>query len=162
LFESIKMQRKPIFLAIAFILPIVIFVFLKMFGKNEFEIPIFHKDKIEAVAGCDNKYVAPYILPDTIITSVGGNGSEAILILFSGIEKEGKMRLNEKYKPNQLQVVSLSEENAKGMKCAFLLADKFNSVLVDNKRQIRGYYQITTRDEVDRLMVELSILFKEY
>jgi hypothetical protein len=156
------MQRKTIFLAIAFILPVLIFVFLKMFGKNEFEIPIFHKDKIEAISGCGYNYTAPYILSDTILASMGGRKSDATLVLFSQMQEEGRMRLAEKYKPNQLQIVSFGEEGNEKMKCAFLLTEKFNSALIDGNGQIRGYYQTTNREEVDRLMIELSILFKEY
>jgi hypothetical protein len=33
---------------------------------------------------------------------------------------------------------------------------------VDNKMQIRGYYQLTTREEADRLLMEISILLKDY
>jgi hypothetical protein len=156
------MQRKTIFLAIAFILPIIVFVFLKMFGKNEFEIPVFHKDKVDTIGGCDYKYSAPYVLPDTILSSMGSKQSDATLVLFSQMQKEGAIRLAEKYKPNQLQVVTINVEDGQEMRCVFLLTEKFNSVLIDSKGQIRGYYQITTREEVDRLMIELSILFKEY
>jgi hypothetical protein len=155
------MQRKSIFLSLALILPVIVFVFLKIFGKNKFEIPVFHDKKVEVVAGCDYKYVAPYLLPDSVLAMIDWKGNEATLIMFSKMEGEGKMRLTEKFEPNKLQVVNLAEGDGK-KKCIFLLSDKFNAVLVDQKKQIRGYYQLSTREESDRLMVELSILLNDY
>jgi hypothetical protein len=156
------MQRKTIFLSLALILPVIVFVFLKMFGKNKFEIPVFHDKKVELVTGCDYKYAAPYLLPDSALSAIGWKGNEATLIMFSKMEGEGKMRVSEKFESTKLQVVNLAEGDGKKMKCAFLLSDKFNAVLVDQKKQIRGYYQLSTREEVDRLMVELSILLNDY
>jgi hypothetical protein len=37
-----------------------------------------------------------------------------------------------------------------------------NVVLVDNKKRIRGYYAIGSREETDRLIVEMEILLKKY
>lgn len=156
------MQRKSILLSLALILPVIVFVFLKMFGKNKFEIPVFHDKKVEVVAGCDHKYTAPYTLPDSALAAIGWKGNEATLITFSKMEEEGKMRLTEKFEPTKLLVVNLGEEDGEKLKCIFLLSNKFNAVLLDNKKQIRGYYQLSTREETDRLIVELSILLNDY
>jgi hypothetical protein len=156
------MKRKAIFLSLVFILPVIVFVFLKMFGKNEFEIPVFHSKKVAAVSGCNDGFAVPYTLPDSILYSIGWKNAEATLILFSTMEKEGIMRLKERYSSTKLHIITMSENDLKRLRCPFLLPDKFGSVLVDNKRQIRGYYQLTTREETDRLLVELSILLKEY
>ncbi len=156
------MKRKTIFLSLALILPVIVFVFLKMFGKNKFEIPVFHDKKVEVVAGCDYTYTAPYMLPDSSLSAIGWKGNEATLIVFSNMEVEGKMRLSEKFEPTKLQIVSLSEMDGEKLKCIFLLPDKFNAVLLDHKKQIRGYYKLSTREETDRLMIELSILLNDY
>jgi hypothetical protein len=156
------MQRKSILLSLALILPVIVFVFLRMFGKNKFEIPVFHYKKMEVVAGCDYKYTAPYTLPDSTLSAIGWKGNEATLITFSKMVVEGRMRLAEKFEPTKLQVVSLAEEEGKKLRCTFLLSDKFNAVLVDQKKQIRGYYQLRSREETDRLMVEVSILLNDY
>jgi hypothetical protein len=34
--------------------------------------------------------------------------------------------------------------------------------IVDNQNRIRGYYDATDRDEVDRLIVEIKIILKQY
>jgi hypothetical protein len=156
------MQRKTIFLSLALILPVIVFVFLKMFGKNKFEIPVFHSKVVEKVAGCDYNYPTPYSVPDSVLSSMGWKGNEATLITFLKMEGEGKMRLTERFEPNKLQVVTLTESEGAKWKCAFLLSDKFNAVLVDQKKQIRGYYQVNTREEIDRLIVEVSILLNDY
>jgi hypothetical protein len=46
--------------------------------------------------------------------------------------------------------------------CIFVVPSGSNAVLVDGERRIRGYYQLDGRDETDRLLVELKILFNEY
>jgi hypothetical protein len=42
------------------------------------------------------------------------------------------------------------------------LAEPFDAVLVDSKRRIRGQYDLKDRDEVDRLITEVAIIFKQY
>jgi hypothetical protein len=37
-----------------------------------------------------------------------------------------------------------------------------NVVLVDSKKKIRGYYTIGSREEADRLILEMEILLKKY
>ena len=37
-----------------------------------------------------------------------------------------------------------------------------NVVLVDSEKRIRGYYSIGSREEVDRLILELQILLSKY
>jgi hypothetical protein len=44
----------------------------------------------------------------------------------------------------------------------FLVSEKYSAVLVDGKKQIRGYYQLATREEADRLLMEISILLRDY
>ena len=158
------MQRKTIFLSLAFILPIIVFVFLKMFGKNQFEIPVFHAKKVEMGSGCDYQYVAPYILPDSILSMIGWKNEQATLIIYSNIVSLEVKRLSEEFEPSMLQVVTMADDSKASMvkNCVFLLPAKSNAVLVDQKKQIRGYYQLTNRDEVDRLMVEISILVNDY
>jgi hypothetical protein len=158
------MQRKTIFLSLAFILPIFVFIFLKFFGKNQFEIPVFHSKKVEMVSGCDYQYVAPYILPDSVLSTIGWKNGPATLIIYSNIVGLEVKRLSEEFEPSMLQVVSITNDDraSKLKNCVFLLPTTSNAVLVDQKKQIRGYYQLTNRDEVDRLMVEVSILLNDY
>jgi hypothetical protein len=159
------MKRKNIYLSLALVLPVLVFVFLKFFGRNQFEIPVYHVDKLEIPNGCDIKYDVPYLVADSTLVSLGSNARRPSLILFNAISSENSVRLAEEMNPNKLQVVSLDDSvksNEQFLSCVFLLPDKFNAVLVDVQRRIRGYYQIESREEMDRLLVELKILFNEY
>ncbi len=160
------MKRKNLFLSLALILPILVFLFLKFFGKNKFEIPIFHQTKIESVADCDLKYQLPYTVADSILTSLHCDGKRATLILFKPLDGENDLRFKEEIEQSKLQIVSiddsLSVDFKKGLSCVFLLPVKENAILVDEQRRIRGYYHMDSREEMDRLLVELKILFNEY
>jgi hypothetical protein len=156
------MKRKILFLSLALLLPVIVFLFLKTFGRNQFDIPVYHTDSVEFVAGCDRRFEAPYVIADSVASEIRWQGNEATLISFAEIPSEGLMRLKEDFEPSQLQIVSINKSEFARFKCAFLVSEKFNAVLVDSKKQIRGYYQLTTREEADRLLMEISILLKDY
>ncbi|MFN7262144.1 MAG: hypothetical protein ACK5TU_19800 [Cyclobacteriaceae bacterium] len=156
------MKRKILFLSLALLLPVIVFLFLKMFGRNQFDITVYHKDSVEFMVGCERIFEAPYIIADSIASGIGWQGNEATLISFAKIPSEGLMRLKEDFEPSRLQIVSINEAELARLKCVFLVSERYNAVLVDSKRQIRGYYQLTTREEADRLLMEISILLKDY
>ncbi len=156
------MKRKILFLSLALLLPVIVFLFLKTFGRNQFDIPVYHKDSVEFIAECERTFVAPYVIADSVASEIGWQGNEATLISFAEIPSEGLMRLKEDFEPSQLQIVSLNESEFARLRCVFLVSKKYNAVLMDSKKQIRGYYQLTTREEADRLLMEISILLKDY
>lgn len=156
------MKRKILFLSLALLLPVIVFLFLKTFGRNQFDIPVYHKDSVEYIAGCERTFEAPYAVADSVTVQIGWQGNEATLISFAKIPSEGLMRLKEDFEPSQLQIVSISDSDVARLKCVFLASEKYNAVLLDGKRQIRGYYQLTSREETDRLLMEISILLKDY
>ncbi|MCX8491549.1 MAG: hypothetical protein ORN54_10825 [Cyclobacteriaceae bacterium] len=156
------MKRKIFFLSLALLLPVIVFLFLKKFGRNQFDISVYHKDSVEYIVGCERVFEAPYVIADSVASEIGWQGKEATLISFSEIPLEGLMRLKEDFEPSQLQIVSLNALEVARLKCFFLVSEKYNSVLVDGKKQIRGYYQLATREEADRLLMEISILLKDY
>lgn len=45
---------KFIFLGVLLLFPVLIYLFLQGFGKNEFEIPIFHQEGVEMLYECDS------------------------------------------------------------------------------------------------------------
>jgi hypothetical protein len=156
------MKRKILFLSLALLLPVIVFLFLKTFGRNQFDIPVYHKDSVEFIAGCERTFEAPYVIADSVTAEIGWKGNEATLISFAKIPSEGLMRLKEDFEPSQLQIVSFNESKFARLRCVFLVSEKYNAVLIDSKKQIRGYYQLTSRDEADRLLMEISILLKDY
>ncbi len=46
--------------------------------------------------------------------------------------------------------------------CIFFLYNPFDLVLLDSKGMIRGQYESASREEMDRLLTELSIILKQY
>ena len=46
--------------------------------------------------------------------------------------------------------------------CVFLMRGDTPVVVVDNRNRIRGYYYASDRDEVDRMIVEIKIILKQY
>ncbi len=51
---------------------------------------------------------------------------------------------------------------AERKKCFLFLEEPNDLILVDSAKRIRGYYQLSSREEVDRLLMELSIMLKRY
>jgi hypothetical protein len=63
----------------------------------------------------------------------------------------------------QPAALALSEPELNFLRrCVLLLKDPYNIVVVDDRKRIRGYYEGDSRDEIDRLLIELSIILKKY
>ena len=46
--------------------------------------------------------------------------------------------------------------------CVLLMPSETSLTLVDHRNRIRGYYDGSDLDEVDRLIVEIKVILKEY
>ncbi len=165
------MKRKIIYLFLALLLPGLIFVFLKRFGKNEFAIPLYHQQGVDSLNSiCGTRYEQPYRLPDTVLQKTGWTGGPASLFVFDpAIGEPGELRkIAETFNERELQTIEVSNHqfgNAtinRWRSCVFMVRGPWNAVLVDNEKRIRGYYAINSREETDRLILELEILLKKY
>ena len=166
-------MRKSIYLVVALLFPILIFLFLKFFGRNEFEVLPLYQEAADAFpSDCGIQYSAPYTIPDSL-KHYPDFSSEAKLHLwiFADKNNEEKLRKN---------VRRLGEEMAQGhapisviwiqkdsidnfdllKKCVLLLQDDQSIALTDQMQRIRGQYDGATRKDTDRLIVELEIIFK--
>jgi hypothetical protein len=56
----------------------------------------------------------------------------------------------------------LGEKVMQRKKCVFLLKEPFDLVMVDRAGVIRGQYTSNDREEVDRLIMEITIILKRY
>lgn len=148
---------KKIILFVALPLPVLVFLFLKFFGKNEFDVPVYWKDGIN-VSGC-NPHLGPYVLPDSALNAWGWKKEKATLIVLNeaGI-KENLARVADLFDKGDYATIKVSDVPS----CLLLAGDSSKVVLVDDDKRIRGYYTPTTRKETDRLAVELRILLKQY
>jgi hypothetical protein len=160
--------KKIIFLFLALILPVLIFIFLRTFGKNEFNVPLIYAEGVaEIPTGCDYKYNAPYVLADTIVNKLDPRGNSLIVVNYSD-QEEALMQLVQRMNDRRLVIISSGDPDVTVLQqntfknCALLLKEPNNVVVIDNQKQIRGYYDVNDRDELDRLQAELNILLQKY
>jgi hypothetical protein len=155
--------KKALFLFLALLLPVGIFIFLRSFGKNEFDVPAFYQDKAPIVAECGLSYKAPYVLPDSVMTQLAGEGkNELYLIHLSG---DLSSRIKQEIKDKEVTFVegTLFQKNIEQFKkCILLVPAQEDLIVVDSLGKIRGYYSSLDREEVDRLLLETKILLKKY
>lgn len=162
------MIKKLIYLFLALLLPIGVFLFLRAFGKNEFSIPVYYEtEKPEYPASCQFSYTVPYTIPDSILRAAGWKeGSVALLIADTSPEVTKNMKhLTEEFESSDFQRLYPHQDNARWdswCTCFFFLKKPWSVVLIDSERKIRGYYAPNSREEMDRLTVEMKILLKQY
>jgi hypothetical protein len=146
---------KKILLVVALGAPALVFLFLFSFGENRFDIPVYWSDGVN-VQGC-KKQPGPYLLPDSALNAWGWKGDKATLIVLdqTGI-KQNLARIADLFGGEYATI-----QPGPVPTCLLLAGDSSKVVLVDSKKQIRGYYTPTTRKETDRLRDELGILLKQ-
>ncbi|MEL7004482.1 MAG: hypothetical protein AAFN93_17375 [Bacteroidota bacterium] len=167
-------------------LPISIFVFLKEFGNNKFEIPIYYENGInnsfDECSGVSGGQFYAYSLK-------ANNAELTTANLFIFYQQDVDLSQNElsniwsrlqdvfkqksvgfvTYTPESnvlnmsegIGVEILSEEDFKRKMHCDAVTDTVNQfILVDKMSRIRGYYDFEL-EEVDRLIVETKILIEE-
>jgi hypothetical protein len=162
------MSRKIVFLFIALLLPILIFLFLKRFGKNQFEIPVYYTmsaDSLNTI--CHTHYSSPYAVPDSSLNALSWTNKKAMIVVFgTSVDKELN-RIPDTFDKGDFEIILVQDKIKQTSayqrinKCVFFITPPKDIVLVDQKKRIRGYYGVS-RDEIDRLIVELKILLKQY
>ena len=161
--------KKLIFLTLALLLPLAIFIFLKIFGRNEFNVPMMHQEgQIEPPENCDFTYPLPYTTPDSLIDLLALKTEDSLYVLYFDRSISTAMRrvaTETRWFP--LQVIDPASfprgTDLRIVKeCILLMQPPASVALVDNKNRIRGYYDGSDRDEVDRLLVEIKIILKQY
>ena len=170
-----SMNKKSVYLIIALVLPVSIFVFLKLTGKNQFDIPIYYANGIDSLTTiCKNDYAKPYHIADSILARLKWQPKECSIFILGNSNQIELKRLNDVFSNESYGFYSIGFEpeideivlNAidfdKWRNCIFVINEKMNVVLMDKEKRIRGYYSIGSREEMDRLIVEMKILLKQY
>ena len=156
-------SKKFVFLFVALLVPGIIFIFLKMFGTNQFDIDLLYSDEMpEFTKTCDGSYTLPYRLPDSLFRAVNERSDSAVFVHFGQPEATFIRRVMTRYSEDPVGYKVLDESNSSLKKCIFILEEPFDVALVDNKGRIRGKYNSAEREEVDRLITELAILIRKY
>jgi hypothetical protein len=160
---------KIILLTLALLLPVAIFVFLKMFGRNEFQVPpLFEHGAIAAPENCNFTYSSPYVVADSVITNLRLNRVDSLYVLYFDPSLKAVMdRVGEEFKWAHVTIVAPSAFGNKAdlrllKECVLLMKPPASVALLDQKNRIRGHYDGSDRDEVDRLAVEMKIMLKKY
>lgn len=167
-----KKYLKGIILVAILLIPIFIFLFLKFFGENRFDIPIYHTEGFTSPFAHCESYSGSYTVKGLSDSNLPG------VYLFLKPNEDFdfrqvnniKNRLTEalgdightvfttdslQRQTNVLDAVTLRQK----LNCDFI-SDTLNQyILVDSKSRIRGYYN-TEREEIDRLIVEMKILLE--
>lgn len=162
-------SKKPLFLLLALLLPILIFLFLKFAGRNEFNIPVFHEQGVtDPTSSCDPILDKPYTVKRWQgIPEKAWRPANVVLFPQEGFDPlRAISRLGEEFNSEELSVIDAcrldSAECTYWRRCVFYAPGTRETVLFDQDGRIRGYYDLRTREEEDRLRVELKILLKKY
>jgi hypothetical protein len=157
--------KKIMLLFLALLFPVLIFLFLKFFGKNEFTVPpLYIVEYPENMNECGVTVELPYRIADSVRTSLTRSAENFTLIYFGELNSASSKNMDkvtEQYK-NKIAFEILPDSLSRIKDCVFFLRHPNDLVLVDNHGTIRGHYISGDRDEIDRLRMELSILLKEY
>lgn len=163
------MKYKWVYLFFAIFLPILLTFFLKFFGKSEFNIPVYYESGVNADTlskDCRYQYSAPYKVADSLIRNLSTNVHKPMVITIdsSSETKKNFERIDEELVNGEYDFVVLKNTipNTQLMSCALFMKKPWTTVLIDDQYRIRGYYAPVTREEMDRLIVELKILLRKY
>jgi len=184
--------KKILFLFLALLLPAAVFIFLKLFGKNEFAVPPLFQDVVEVHAGCESfAYHTPYVIHDSVLSTLSWSRNDSItLVVFEDALEENKKKIStqvnriftefptekvhffshfeefstEKELPHsRVSILKINNNQFSTFKnCIFLLKPSDNVVMIDSKRRIKGQYNLLDLEDADRLMTEMKIILKKY
>lgn len=179
-------SKQLIILSLAFVLPIMIFIFLKTLGKNEFAVePLYQLGAINVSVDCGVEYKTPYTVSQRVLEDLYWSEQDSLTLYVFDVlqfdEAAVTTKLKETYSGEELElhkVISDSLSIGKGqdmnpilrdavtieqlMDCFFIMEKGKNAVLVDKLKRIRGHYDLSKREEIDRLAVEVKIMLKKY
>jgi len=176
-----KRLNKIVIVSLVLLLPVLVYSFLKEYGSNQFDLPVYHKDG-NPIAEC-NAASEQHRL--TIEILFENNASPPLLIFIpDAVKNEYYSDLNnvlDKYPMIDVRALYIEGDSLiEGLhymgtsltgylnfiNCELILGEDhwLNSgisnkyVLIDSSRKIRGYYDCTQLSEIERLDIELDIL----
>ncbi len=175
--------KKILFLIAALIIPSMVYVFLRGFGNNKFEIPVYYSEGI-TIEGCTSDIKKAHFVNFENYDLEG-----AQLFFFSQWIKSNEFlrqckriktkpyhvaftAISDTVMHNELGNTLVVKDEAQLFKianCALVIGQDsaisiplYNQlILVDADKRIRGYYDGNDIEDMDRLDIELDILSKE-
>jgi len=128
-------MKKTIFLILTLAIPVSIFLFLKIFGNNEFEVPVFFE---EGIPDCANSS-KPHQVPLEQLSSTNGTiGAESLdgYLIFGSLSEDDSLNLN-----NQIiQLVRIQDAfyEIGAPTFVFLGGDETNETVIRRKLEETG------------------------
>ena len=165
------------------VVPALIFIFLRLFGENKFDVPVQHPDGLN-IPGCQ-KQNAPHQVPaiDSLgldqpvyhliyvqgepvdryklneLKRISLNNPDVSLLLF--FYNEPSASLAENYREQNWNIFIMENEQLEELnRCGFGNITKHPLIFTDPEQHIRGYYDIDRKKELDRLEGEIKILME--
>jgi hypothetical protein len=163
--------KKIIFLFVALLLPGCIFLFLKIFGKNQFDVePLFQKEAPVLPADCTPAQ-GPFVVPDSLLSFQRQPDDSLTIIFFTheaAMPSQSKkvfqqlVDLYENKEPVTVARIDVYNGSDRPYRCTFAMKGPADIALIDRRGVIRGQYESSDRDEIDRLKTEITIILKKY
>ena len=154
--------RKGFVLLFALLFPVIIFLFLKFFGENEYELSVYNSTcsfSIENLFSDSNinsnniKILDVRVSDDNLLIDNYINKldiSDEIIVITLSDQPRNLKWLNIKVDRLLIKNLTTCIEN--------VVFDKSFILLMDNKNNVRGYFNSADRREIERLDVEIDIL----
>lgn len=149
--------------------PVLLFLFLKVFGRNEFQVaPLYQQPPLVAPDSCNYRYNVPYHVADSVMSRLKPNTSDSLFVVYFNREEATAInRIRTEFLHDPVAIVGPDAVDKLFdadwlRRCVLLMKGDTSVALVDGKYRIRGNYYGADRDDVDRLSVELKIILRKY
>ncbi len=175
--------RKILFLIAALIIPSMVYIFLREFGNNKFEIPVHYANGF-VIEGCSSDTTTTHLVkfenyqlsgvqlfyfPKWVNSNEFYRQCERIKVKSYPVVFTAISDTTMQSKLGNTLVVADDAQLYNIANCSLVLGQKvaitkpvYNQlVLVDAQKRIRGYYNGDELEDMDRLDVELDILNNE-
>ena len=151
--------RKGFILLFSLLFPVIVFLFLKFFGQNEYELSIYNsscsdlienllKDPNNNIKLLDVRLRDDNLLIDNYINKLDISNEIKVITLSD--------------QPRNLEWMSIKVDNLliKNLTTCVdnIVFNKSFILLIDTKNNVRGHFYSTDREEIERLDVEIDIL----
>jgi hypothetical protein len=159
-----KRTVKFLLLFLALLLPGLVYVFLKSFGRNEFEVAQLYQDSVAVQTGCESfDYAIPYVVPDLALAGLGGKPASLNLFVADKSSHDvAVQRMLTEFPDGGFSITEITPSALSTATCVLLLQPPLDAAVVGVDGSIRGQYDLDDRDEVDRLILEMNIILKKY
>jgi hypothetical protein len=156
--------KKIVILILGLVLPVGIFLFLKFFGENKFEVqPLFQTELPADIKDCGDLSV-PYNIHEEIVAGFHPKENDINVVLVDN-DLATLSRVFDQFSSDPVNIIKIDDSatmDGKSLKsCVLLLSSPNDIVLFNNQGIIYGQYSSDDRDEIDRLIIELSIILKK-